>query len=169
MLVFAHVGITLGLARSIECLIHNSRKNVKPSFNLDYRLVAVGSMLPDIIDKPLSYVLSETAVSGRIYAHSLLFLLLMLIIAVFSWRIHEKIGFLLVAGGVFVHEILDSMWLYPKTILWPLYGLSFHGGNPKAWVHFWWTELFHNPYVYVPEAVGCIIIIVFFFTFSTRR
>jgi membrane-bound metal-dependent hydrolase YbcI (DUF457 family) len=163
MLVFAHVGITLGLARSLEYLIHKG-KDVKPSQRFDYRLVAVGSMLPDIIDKPLSgLILSETAGGGRIYAHTLLFLLLVLIAAVFYWRINGNKSTLLVAGAVFVHDILDSMWLFPKIICWPLYGWGFNGGNPKTWVHFWWTELLHNPYVYIPEAVGCVIIIIFLY------
>jgi len=44
MLVFGHIGLTLGIAR----VLHRQ---------IDTRWVAVASMLPDLIDKPLQYVI----------------------------------------------------------------------------------------------------------------
>ena len=41
---------------------------------IDYRLVAAGTNLPDLIDKPLGiYLLGRQLGSGRIYGHTLLF------------------------------------------------------------------------------------------------
>jgi hypothetical protein len=46
-------------------------------FRFDYRFVLVGSMLPDIIDKPLGQLVLRNLMSnGRIFSHTLLFLLL---------------------------------------------------------------------------------------------
>ncbi len=39
----------------------------------DYRLVAVGAMLPDVVDKPLGiYLLRRQLRNGRVYGHTLL-------------------------------------------------------------------------------------------------
>ena len=46
MLVFGHVGLTIGLARVL-------------SREVDVRWVAVAAMLPDIIDKPLRYFIAS--------------------------------------------------------------------------------------------------------------
>src|SRR3972149_396130 len=44
---------------------------------LDYRLIVVAAMLPDIIDKPVGQVFFREFFSyGRIFAHTLLFLIL---------------------------------------------------------------------------------------------
>jgi len=52
MFVLAHTGITLAAARGMEKLMARRGIRKLPEL-LDYRLVLVGSMLPDIIDKPL--------------------------------------------------------------------------------------------------------------------
>jgi hypothetical protein len=57
------------LSRSIK-----SAKNLQKI--IDYRLVLIASILPDIIDKPLGgVILKESVGNGRIYAHTFLFLL----------------------------------------------------------------------------------------------
>ena len=69
MLLFAHLGLTLARARLIR--------------GADLAFVLLGSMLPDIIDKPLGTILFGTPAMGRIFAHTLLFLLLLAAVAIY--------------------------------------------------------------------------------------
>ncbi|RNI15777.1 hypothetical protein EFE42_00600 [Methanohalophilus sp. RSK] len=67
MLPFAHIGITLALFY----IVTRGR-------NINYWYVIIGSMLPDIIDKVIGRVLfADTFASGRIFAHSLLFVVVL--------------------------------------------------------------------------------------------
>lgn len=158
MLILAHVGITLAAAKSLEKIM--ARRGI--SNLLDYRLVLVGSMLPDIIDKPLGgLILRETLGNGRIYSHTLVFVLLLLGTGIFFWYKFRRPGFLVLAGGSIVHHILDGMWLYPETFLWPAYGWGFPKGDPEGWLQLWLGNLLTDPWVYVPEVVGGIIICYF--------
>lgn len=82
MLLFVHLGITLG---SFEAGVSVYRWLTKKPLNLIpyYPAILVGSVLPDIIDKPLGgIILKDTIGNGRIYAHTLLFLLSLFVIGV---------------------------------------------------------------------------------------
>ena len=70
MLLFGHIGITLGIAWFIE-----SKLRVK----IDYKLIIIGSLLPDIIDKPVGMILLPLE-NGRVFGHTLLFVLILLLI-----------------------------------------------------------------------------------------
>jgi membrane-bound metal-dependent hydrolase YbcI (DUF457 family) len=104
MLLFAHLGLTLAGARLMR--------------GADLAFVLLGSMLPDIIDKPLGEVLFGTPAMGRTITHTLLFLLLLGIAAYYL----SDLRLAWVAGGVLAHLLLDFMWNSPSTLLWPLLG-----------------------------------------------
>lgn len=161
MLLFAHVGLTLGFAKSLEKVL--SCRGMKEYTGLiDYRLVFWGSMLPDIIDKPLGgLILRETLGNGRIYCHTLLFLLFLLIPGIRLCFKYKRPGLLVMAGGCTIHCILDGMWSFPKTFLWPIYGWSFPPGDPGNWLRLW-MNLLTSPKYYIPEILGSVIVIVFF-------
>ena len=75
MLLFGHLGITLAATQTFAVLWQGKKRF---SESIDYRLVLLGSMLPDIIDKPLGgFIFKDALGSGRIYAHTLIFLLLL--------------------------------------------------------------------------------------------
>lgn len=84
---------------------------------------AVGSILPDLIDKPLGLLISDGFIGyTRIYAHALVFFLAILVagvILVVKYR-----SWILLAGGIGVltHQALDSMWREYWNWLWPAYG-----------------------------------------------
>lgn len=104
MLLFAHLGLALASAR------------ITPRADLIF--VAIGSMLPDIIDKPLGDVIYGTPNMGRIFAHTLLFLLLLGIAALYA----HDLRLASLCGGVLTHLIFDSMWNSPTILFWPLLG-----------------------------------------------
>ena len=109
MLFFGHIGITAGIVKACDNLVSMSRpdSSYEPDStswfgvvvykkrlslhhllsgikgrigSIDYRIVLLGSLLPDIIDKPLwLFVGSHISFSGRGYAHTLLFSLALFI------------------------------------------------------------------------------------------
>jgi membrane-bound metal-dependent hydrolase YbcI (DUF457 family) len=86
-------------------------------------VAALGAILPDIVDKPLGHLLLQgTLDSGRIYAHTLLFLGLVTVAGVVAWRYKLTPLVLVAAMGVASHLVLDTMWDNPVTLLWPALG-----------------------------------------------
>lgn len=120
MLPFAHIGITLVLFWVLGVGLRGVRAHVR------YGYVVVGAMLPDIIDKPLGMVLfADIFGSGRIFAHALVFVVLLGAIGHHQYKLKGDSRLLVLAGGSLVHQLLDSMWESPATFLWPLMGFSF--------------------------------------------
>ena len=151
MFIFGHIGLTFGLLYAV------SRKF---NFQPDYRYVIIGSLLSDIIDKPLGNILLyEVLNNGRIIGHSLVFVLLLTAIGIYRKSI------LYVAYGVWMHLLLDSMWLNPTTLFWPLLGnfqhtdFSFSGlaGN------------FIQPYNYIGEILGLSAIVLLALRYTLYR
>ena len=77
MLVLAHTGITLAsgvLTSKVihkECHLNKASWLALPRGGIDYRVLLVGSLLPDIIDKPVGQVLfHDTFSNGRIFCHT---------------------------------------------------------------------------------------------------
>jgi membrane-bound metal-dependent hydrolase YbcI (DUF457 family) len=86
-------------------------------------LAAIGSVLPDLIDKPLGHIILNSSIDfGRIYAHSGLFLIAMLAVGL-AYR--QKKGswlFMALVAGILSHLVLDSMWELPVTLFYPFQG-----------------------------------------------
>jgi hypothetical protein len=83
---------------------------------------AVGSILPDLIDKPLGYLILEGVNFGRIYFHSLIFLLAFVIAGLLIWWKYRSFIGIAVALGVLSHQVLDLMWAEYWNWLWPFFG-----------------------------------------------
>ena len=60
--------------------------------------------------------------------------------------------------GIWLHLLLDFMFLYPATLLWP--GLG--GFKPLAYHPDFAVELVSNPFVYTTEAIGLAILLYVF-------
>ena len=82
---------------------------------LDHRLVIVGALLPDAVDGP----------TGRAgVAHSLLASAVLLAAVVLATRGRRRLRRSLVALaiGVFLHLVLDGIWVNRRVFLWPFAG-----------------------------------------------
>ena len=163
MLVFGHTGITLGatlLLSSTPSGMQFVTSRISPFIRrLDLRLVLIGSLLPDIIDKPLGhFIFRETISNGRIFSHTLLFLAIISLAGFLLYRRQERTWLLALAAGSFWHLILDEMWLAPRTLLWPAFGFSFE----KLAIDNLFSHLLYNlftyPKVYIPEIVGALVL-----------
>ncbi|MCF8011876.1 MAG: metal-dependent hydrolase [Clostridiales bacterium] len=156
MFLLAHSGITLAAARFVEKMNKGAVRGV-----VDYRFILIGSVLPDLIDKPLGgLLLRETLGNGRTYSHTLAFLIL-LFAAGLLFKGKWRNVFLTLAGASMMHHILDGMWRSPDTFLWPLYGWRFPRGVPENWIDQWIQNFLNNPFVFVPEITGGVFLLFF--------
>ena len=179
MLVLSHAGITLGAAALLAGTMNNRRSTWKVrllhpvsslSRYVDIRFVIIGSLLPDIIDKPVGqYIFRETFASGRIFSHTLIFLVLISAAGFYLYKTRHRVWLLTLAGGTFVHLILDEMWLVPATLFWPFMGFTFPRIEYEVWLSNMFEGLISNPAVYVPEAIGLIILLWFGLSLVVRK
>ena len=137
---------------------------------IDIRFLLVGALLPDIIDKPVGqYFFRQTFSNGRIFSHTLLFLLLIALSGWFLYQRRRQIWLLIFAFGTFTHLIFDRMWESPQTLLWPLRGSAFSEEVLTGWLSNMINNLFTDPAVYGPEMVGAAVIAWFMGILLRRR
>jgi membrane-bound metal-dependent hydrolase YbcI (DUF457 family) len=128
MLLFGHVGLTIGLARAL-------------SREVDVRWVAVASMLPDIIDKPLRYCIAPafTQSNTRTVGHSLTVIVVGMLLLLLLRRTIRGAG--VIALVLPLHVLLDGMWGSDLrvSLLWPWAGNAFPAldevGMAGLWNH----------------------------------
>jgi inner membrane protein len=166
LLLFGHAGITLGVAAVISRAADDKRREhgwfASLSRYLDIRWLVAGSLLPDIIDKPVGqYFFRETFNNGRIFTHTLLFLIILSAAGFYLWKRHHQVWMLSLAAGTLMHLILDESWLVPGTLFWPLLGFSF----PQRELYNWWGSLFQAlfsmPGIFIPEIIGLLVVVPF--------
>lgn len=120
MLLFGHIGITLGIFFGLSLFIPRLRTVIDP------RYLVIGALLPDLVDKPIGRMIFASSVAnGRIIGHTLLFCFLLLLIGLYLYEKRMDIKVLTLATGSFFHLFEDQMWAQPRTFFWPLRGLSF--------------------------------------------
>ena len=84
---------------------------------------AVGAVLPDLIDKPVGFIILGGVIdNGRIWCHSLLFAAIVLVAGLLLWKVRRTPVLIAVAIGVLSHQILDLMWRQPATWYYPVLG-----------------------------------------------
>ncbi len=178
MLILGHAGITLGAATLIAGAVNNRHalKITKISWlaslshYIDIRLLLVGSLLPDIIDKPVGqYFFRETFNNGRIFSHTLLFLVVIAAVGFYLYKRHHQVWMLTLAAGTLMHLVLDKMWNAPATLFWPFMGITFEKIELAGWVSNIFEALLSDPAVYIPEAVGLAILLWFGLILAGRR
>ncbi len=105
-------------------------------------VAALGAILPDLIDKPLGHIfLNVTLDSGRIYAHSLLFLGIVLVAGAAYYRYRSSSLLLVLGAGIVTHLVLDGMWSTPNTLFWPALGDFIPHHYPEYFENMFLTEM----------------------------
>ncbi len=137
------LGIGLGLAWVVS---YRNRAAV------DFRLVLLGSILPDVIDKPLGAILHLEA---RLWAHSLVFLAAILLLGLLP----ALRGMRWVVFGDAVHLLFDLIWQQPLVMLLPLFVLAFPAETTPQTCAAYFEILLMDPYVQFGEIVGSVILI----------
>jgi len=102
---------------------------------VDVRLLALGAIVPNLLDKPLGTVLWPGYFGAdRLFGHSLLFPTAIMVVALLvTRRGRRRRGIMAVAIGAMLHLLLDGMWTSTSTFLWPLFGVAFEAGRPDYW------------------------------------
>lgn len=177
MLLFGHIGITLGIAVLLANALPSSRFSKTtgneaieshpsssqvattlsnlPSYKaswlaslgsrIDIRLLLIGSLLPDIIDKPVGHFFFQNTISnGRIICPTLLFLALITLAGLYLYQSRGKTSLLAVSFGTFTHLIFDQMWRAPRTLFWPIYGVTFDRMNLRFISQNWWEQRYSS-------------------------
>ncbi len=198
MLLFGHIGITAGIVRVGDILgainkppagscgpdsswglnktvpeklspmgrrINGIRRRLG---SIDYRLVLIGSLLPDILDKP-SWLITfgDIFPSGRAYGHTLLFSMVLFVCGLMLIR-YKKSWLLIISLSSIIHLILDRMWTNPVALWWPLLG-PIQTVDATGWMSDIIGALFSNPGVYISEIIGLIIILLMGYRLIVRK
>lgn len=131
MFVFAHLicGLLMGL---VFCFLIHDRRAIP--------VCIVSSLLPDLVDKPLTLMFPALS-SGRTISHSLLIVLIVAIIAFVILRNRYFLWGIAVASCIFLHQILDAMWLLPVTWAFPLFGPFPLLATPDYTGYYLWIEI----------------------------
>jgi hypothetical protein len=127
----------------------------------DRRLVPVciaGSLIPDLLDKTLVFLVPGLFGSTRTIGHTLLFAAVFVIAALILWYRCGSIAGIACAGTLLVHQLLDLMWTQPATWFFPLHGMFPLVPVPGGFLQFFWIEL-TNPSEWVFALASCIIVL----------
>ncbi len=114
--------------------------NVFRSSGLDYRVVAVGAMLPLVVDLPVGH---------RAFGHTLAFAAAVLVV-VMLWPLRgsrlARRRWLCLPIGIFAGLVLSAAWADAEVFWWPVLGTAF-GDAPL--LPAWWVVL-------IEEVVGLV-------------
>ena len=114
MLIFCHLCIGSILGLHLARVMGNHRM---------LALATLGSIIPDLVDKPLGYlVYGDILGHGRLYLHTLLFLLVLACLGVLAMHLYRSNVLALVTGLTGLHQVMDFMWLTPVTWFYPFLG-----------------------------------------------
>jgi len=127
------------------------------AYKVDPRLLMLGAVLPDMIDKPLGHLLLPMN-NGRIFAHTLLFAVVILCAGIVFRKLMP------LSLGVSFHHLFDDLYLDPRTALWPLMG-PFPTSDFKFTS---WITAFSDPQVFGWELLGIIVLVVFLVQYGVR-
>ena len=132
-------------------------------WRIDYRLAALGALLPDLVDKPLAFlVMPFFHQNTRTIGHSAVFTLALFLGALLLLRFAGRSGLLVVALGSLSHLPFDGMWTAPGTLFWPLLGWSFPWAAELPGLSRIW-EYLGAPARLIPDIVGLLAILYLLF------
>jgi len=151
-----HVATTWGVAAVLQ-------QNNPHLARLDYRLLAICALLPDLIDKPLAILVFTEAHTSQLMTHSLLFNGALLLVTLLWWR--PALPYVLAFNA---HLVLDRMWHHTESFWWPIFGWNTFWeykfmNTPEAMVTVYWDIVTHYPQVWVVEIIAVSLLLWFVF------
>ncbi|MFX1573619.1 MAG: metal-dependent hydrolase [Promethearchaeota archaeon] len=119
-------------------------------FRINRFALIIGSLLPDIIDKP---ILLLGLGNGRFFSHNLLFIITSFLIVFFLSKRNLEISIPFLVGTS-IHLILDLPYV---PLFYPF--ISYEFIVVEEPVLYWFNTLFTNPIVLSTEIIGIAILI----------
>lgn len=142
-MIFWHIGGTVALTRYA---FRDDR--------MDLRFLALGALLPDLIDTPVGLLAYPSLGSVRLVGHSLLLASLVMVAVVLRTRRgRPRKRWMPLAIGMLLHLFLDGMWSDPETLWWPFLGWEFTQ-DAAATAGAYLVALLTDWRVWAMEAVG---------------
>ncbi len=129
---------------------------------------AIGSLLPDIIDKPVGHIILASLGNGRIFFHSLTVCAIVAVVGfviLMKWR-HP--GFLFIAAGMLSHQLADAMWAIPNSWYWPFMGWFRPKYSPSYFENIFSLE-FSSPSELLVISLGIVFIICMVQAWRTKN
>ncbi|MDX1691670.1 MAG: metal-dependent hydrolase [Acidimicrobiia bacterium] len=123
---------------------------------MDLRWVLVGSLLPDLVDKPIGAILfHDTFGTDRLVGHSVVFPVVMLFVVLGATRRGSGLrrGLIGLVIGSLLHLVLDAAWADPEAFWWPFFGFDFPMRPDSAFPELV-RRMVTDPWVWAGEAVG---------------
>lgn len=161
MIFFGHLGIPLSVLQIYEEKVCKSKNEFLE--HIDYRVFLIGTILPDLIDKPIYLYFHRSIGTSQSFGHTLIFLISMLLTGLILYKRHKKPFLITLAIGVFAHQGLDFVTMNYENFLWPLFGFRFISGR------FYETTIFEkftrdisSPYYLFGELIGFPITAYYF-------
>ena len=148
-MLFFHLGVTAAI---VYATLGRRR--------IDYRVVLLGAILPDLIDKPIGRIfLSDRFQTGRLWGHTLLFVVVLSLAVMLFLRGEAARRWFVLPMAALLHLALDGVWNHPQTFFWPLFGTTFPP-DPHPW--YWWQALlrpFTDPAEGLKELLGLVLLV----------
>lgn len=121
---------------------------------VDVRFLALGALVPDLIDLPLgTLLLADSLSTGEAWTHSLVAPSVATVIVLLATRRgRRRRAWMALVIGMFIHLLLDGMWMKTEVFLWPFFG-SIPSGPSPYWADVF-TRAFADPWRWVREFVG---------------
>ncbi len=101
---------------------------------IDYRMILIGAVLPDIVDGVLGLFLFEGQVA-RWIAHSMLAAIVVTVVIILGFKGDTRQSLFGLGVGWLLHLVADGMWQAPQTFLWPAFETEFSTSprEPYSW------------------------------------
>jgi inner membrane protein len=153
----------LGLTSAILVLALGTRR-------IDYRVVLLGAILPDLIDKPVGRIFFEDRFqTSRLFGHTLLFVTVLLLAIQLILRGRTARRWFILPIAALLHLVLDGMWNHPVTLFWPLFSTTF----PPDPAGNYWLEVLLRPWKEpvegLKELVGLAVLAYLFRGFELHK
>lgn len=157
-----HIAATWGVAALLQ-------QNHSRLARLDYRLLAVAALAPDLLDKPLAVLVFTQAHTSQLIAHSLVPHLALLVMALLLWR--KLLPYALAFNG---HLLADRMWHHTESFWWPFFGPTTFWeykfmNTPQAMARVYLDIVTRYPQVWVVELAGLLVLVWFGYRFRLYR
>jgi len=126
---------------------------------MDLRFLALGAVLSDIVDLPIGVPLWERFETVRLFGHTMLFgVLLMIVVLMVTRRGLWRKRLILLPIGVLMHLGLDAMWQSPETLWWPFLGAEFAPAGIASYGSYA-IDVLTDPLMWLGEAVGLVYLV----------
>jgi hypothetical protein len=131
---------------------------------VDVRFLALGAILPDLIDLPIGTLfLADRFSTGELWFHSLILpSIYMGLVLASTRRGRTRRAWMALGIGWLLHLVLDAVWVHQEVFLWPFFGFEIPAGEAPFWPLAWERAL-SDPWRWVKEVAGLAYLVWLWF------